>query len=404
MIVACVFLPLAVFLLFHLTTASYTNAVRRNTLQLYSESNQLLTQLLGSDLTNPTRTRPILQQFRRDHDVKTTYVLISTPNPSDYKVLASTNEQEEGKIAQNTTYGSVVRERAATSTFEGNNSVRVISPILNKEGAVLALVDSEYDAEPALGSLDDSRLVSYLVAGFLSALIVLSLLLAAKSSRVRQYRKELSDLKNQHSNLAAILEDQLSEPLEYAYNRAANLKDTDTRDHLIEQLDIARSNVKRLQTFFEESEQIVLEPIDLGDIVDQLVKDHAEQAASKDLKLSYDIPSMAAVVLGDRSALQIVINELLDNAIKFTDTGSVRLSHHDTDELVRLEVADTGSGLQGNNLFSPFIREKQKTPGVGLGLWHVKQYVELMGGAIAIESSPSKGSAITIELTRVQKK
>jgi signal transduction histidine kinase len=100
-----------------------------------------------------------------------------------------------------------------------------------------------------------------------------------------------------------------------------------------------------------------------------------------------------------------VLVNILSNAVKFTEQGSVRvLARQHGDELV-VEVRDTGPGIPESDqsvLFQPFrqasIRGSQRTEGVGLGLAISKRLVELQGGRIWVRSTPGDGSTFGFSL------
>ena len=145
-----------------------------------------------------------------------------------------------------------------------------------------------------------------------------------------------------------------------------------------------------------------LRPIELaGEVADLL----AERAFRKGIDLTtfvdLDVP---AVVRGDADRLRQVLLNLVGNAIKFTESGQVdlrvRLLYQSAEQVVLwFEVADSGIGIEPEDqsrLFEPFTQADETTTrrfgGTGLGLSICRKLVELMGGTIALDSSPGKGS------------
>ena len=117
-------------------------------------------------------------------------------------------------------------------------------------------------------------------------------------------------------------------------------------------------------------------------------------------------PDLPQTLIGDPQRLQLIIGNLTENAIKFTERGwvSVRLYRQDDAHWV-IEVADTGRGIPPeaqSYIFEPFKQVDGSTTrqkgGVGLGLSIVHQLVGLMGGAIDLVSLPGQGSKFTIQL------
>jgi signal transduction histidine kinase len=148
-----------------------------------------------------------------------------------------------------------------------------------------------------------------------------------------------------------------------------------------------------------EVEQI---PFVLADIVDQAVSTARLQAKEKSLQvnLNFDV-NVPERLVSDPLRLKQVLMNLLTNAVKFTKEGEVKLTVNRDGQYVRFAVADTGIGMtieQQQALFVPFAQATKQTPrkfgGTGLGLFISKRLVELMGGNIALNSSPGQGTTI----------
>ena len=117
-------------------------------------------------------------------------------------------------------------------------------------------------------------------------------------------------------------------------------------------------------------------------------------------------PAIPGRVRGDPLRLRQVLTNLLGNAAKFTETGSIVLRARPVGDMrVCIQVQDTGIGVPADrqaSLFDPFIQADSSTTrqygGTGLGLSIVKQLVELMGGVITLDSTPDSGSTFSVEL------
>lgn len=138
----------------------------------------------------------------------------------------------------------------------------------------------------------------------------------------------------------------------------------------------------------------------LEDTVLMLGQEASEKAIEMVLLIDADVPD---VILGDADRISQVIVNLVNNAIKFTDEGSIvihlKYALDDGVDAIHLSVSDTGSGISHEaqkNIFSSFYQENQKFSkrhgGTGLGLVICKRLVELMGGEIGFSSEPGRGT------------
>ena len=146
------------------------------------------------------------------------------------------------------------------------------------------------------------------------------------------------------------------------------------------------------------------EVIDLGDLVEEVLAPLRPRAAAKGLDLVCTLAPDLPPVLADPVRLGQVIGNLLGNAVKFTESGSVRLDIGVDDGLV-IRVADTGIGMSAEQAATVFESFKQADPsitrrygGTGLGLAICRQLVELMDGTIEVTSEPGRGTMFEVRL------
>ena len=158
-----------------------------------------------------------------------------------------------------------------------------------------------------------------------------------------------------------------------------------------------------------EAGRLDLESIELStvELIEGVAETLASQAAAKGLKLAaYVAADVPDRVIGDPLRLQQILFNLLGNAIKFTETGSVRLSLETAGgSMLRIKVADTGIGLddeQRSRLFQPFVQADSSTTrrfgGTGLGLSIVRRLAEAMQGGVEVLSEPDKGSTFIVTI------
>jgi signal transduction histidine kinase len=147
-----------------------------------------------------------------------------------------------------------------------------------------------------------------------------------------------------------------------------------------------------------------VETIELRDLLDQLVREHAPQARQKGLELHNDVPGNA-VVRADRNLLVLIMQNLIGNGIKFSRNGEIRVAGQRTSEDVILSVSDQGPGIPAADLedmFQPFARGRShRESGTGLGLSIARHAAQLLGGRIWAESKVGRGSTFHVQFPRV---
>jgi two-component system, sensor histidine kinase and response regulator len=149
-------------------------------------------------------------------------------------------------------------------------------------------------------------------------------------------------------------------------------------------------------------------PCDLGEIAKEVVQELKYLAQSKGLTLSVQHPQNALAnplkTSGDYLELRRMLTNLVGNAIKFTEQGSIDISISAPADRVILAVCDTGPGLspqEQEQLFQRFYKGTHHQAGSGLGLHLVSRIVQAHQGTIAVESQPNQGSIFTICLPKL---
>ncbi len=168
-----------------------------------------------------------------------------------------------------------------------------------------------------------------------------------------------------------------------------------------------------------EAEQLILEqsPINIRKIVEQVSLQFAERAQSKGIEFLIDIPpTFQSYHLGDELRIKQILLNLMSNALKFTESGSITIrltmlskvedsNNNASKQNIQLEIIDTGCGVtpdQIKQIFSAFQQADGSTSrvygGTGLGLSICKKLVEMMGGEIFASSTPGQGTTFTFNL------
>lgn len=165
-------------------------------------------------------------------------------------------------------------------------------------------------------------------------------------------------------------------------------------------------NVTKLE--FDKLE-VVNQPVEVYDLINSLKTLYSKSAELKNLKLEVSFNCDNCIIQTDEKLLREVLNNLINNAIKYTEQGRIQIivdrTKTEHQENLIIAVADTGVGIPKHlqNIIWQEFRQvsegfNRSFEGTGLGLSITKKYVELIGGNIILESEPGKGSVFTITL------
>ncbi len=247
-------------------------------------------------------------------------------------------------------------------------------------------------------------------------------------TRLLREEKQVAERANRaKSQFLANMSHEIRTPMSGVLGTIDLLRDSPLSDYQQRLVDTARRSASSLLDLLNdildfskiEAGKLDLEEIDfdLRQLIDDVHDLFAERARSKGLELETRVePALPSLLRGDPTRLRQILSNLLSNALKFTDSGSVvvrvsgRRADRDRAE-VRFEVRDSGVGLEPaatERIFESFQQADGSTTrkygGTGLGLAISRQLVELMGGEIGVESVPGKGSTFwfTTPLARRQ--
>jgi len=151
-----------------------------------------------------------------------------------------------------------------------------------------------------------------------------------------------------------------------------------------------------------QSEELVL-----SEFLDELKQNCEGVGVNSAVVLVWDYPVPMPVVRSDPGKLKIILLNLINNAIKFTDAGEIRIRawHEAQQQRMIFAVSDSGIGIAPDQL--PFVFDKfwqvdaartRTQSGIGMGLYIVKAFTELLGGTVSVNSTLNKGTHFVIEL------
>ncbi|HEY9206896.1 MAG TPA: sensor histidine kinase [Candidatus Methanoperedens sp.] len=155
--------------------------------------------------------------------------------------------------------------------------------------------------------------------------------------------------------------------------------------------------------------ELQLGHVDMKEIANVAIENIGQLALKKNIKISLNIPESFSPVMADKEKLIIVLNNLFENALKFTpDGGSIILSAKDNGNGIEVSMKDTGIGIEKEKLekiFEKFYQvdssSRRKIGGCGLGLSISSGIIKAHGSEIRVESEPGKGSTFSFTLKKV---
>jgi len=227
--------------------------------------------------------------------------------------------------------------------------------------------------------------------------------------------KEVENLKNQFISLVAHeVKAPISATLGYIYLILDGYI-TD-KDKILEKLARCKERSETLLEMVNDLLQISryqtnrlnleIKPVNIVEKIESALEFYSNEFKKKKLILSVDFAETGREILADPKAIEIILNNLISNAIKYTPEGqSVHITYSLEKDHGAITVKDTGYGIRKEDmprLFSEFFRcktkETSKISGTGLGLSVIKKFVVAQKGTVSVESEYQKGSAFTVRL------
>ncbi len=224
---------------------------------------------------------------------------------------------------------------------------------------------------------------------------------AYKSEFMAKMSHELRTPLNSLMILATILQENKKGNLDdqqVEFARTIYEAGTDLLDLINDILDLSKIEAKKLQ--------VKAEPLPVGQFLNQIAALFKPQAEARGLQLNVEVgQNVPPSIVTDRQRLQQILRNLIGNAMKFTEKGSLTLAARNVDGQVAISVRDTGIGIPPEKIkliWEAFEQAdgsiSRRFGGTGLGLTISRELTQLLQGEITVESEPGKGSEFTLLL------
>jgi signal transduction histidine kinase len=283
---------------------------------------------------------------------------------------------------------------------------RLIAAPLRYEGQLIGLLLAGSDGTPPDGDVqrvasEASRIASLAIGG-------------------ARLRAEVARLERRRLEILSIVSHELRSPLHVVLGWENLLREGDLGELEPEQYDavlrIGR-NARQLADIVENTlgaGRLVASQLPVGivevdphEVVTQVLYELSALYGDGAVRVVREVPDDLPFLLTDREKLKVVLRNLVANAVKFTDSGEVRIGARGQDDGVEFWVADTGVGIPPEKLgaiFDEFYHvpacDGRLRGGVGLGLYIVRSMLEKLGGTIAVESTVGRGSTFRVWVPR----
>lgn len=268
---------------------------------------------------------------------------------------------------------------------------------------------------------EDTTALKILMFGFLFFTMILSLNQSTRTRELREQAQQSEASSKAKDALLMTMSHELRTPMHAVVSSGTLLQQTSLtvqqRDYVAKLQASAQHMLRLINNILDASRmshvkpEVKIQAFNLQDILDSLEKLLGDQARNKGLvfELASDYPTNI-VLMGDSMGLSQVLLNLLDNAVKFTDSGSVSLKIKPIGQWLNkidlsFTVSDTGLGLsltEQEHLFEPFFQASsninRRYKGTGLGLTISYHLVRHLGGELQVNSHAAKGSKFFFKL------
>ncbi|MBN2015943.1 HAMP domain-containing histidine kinase, partial [Candidatus Dojkabacteria bacterium] len=248
------------------------------------------------------------------------------------------------------------------------------------------------------------------------------------TTQIRSQKDALSETLRKERDMLDILAHELRTPLTIGKNAIKVIKDKSNtgmvpKEELDKYVELAENNLDReaklLETMLTTTKiehgeiKLSFQKIDINDLITRSIKSFDKKAKEKNLQVNFT-PKVNYFLYADPSRMKEILDNLLDNAIKYTEKGTITIQTVKSDPFISISIIDTGVGIPaeeipklGNKFYrvNTYVKSATETGytsvragGTGLGLFVVYNLVKAMNGKVTVSSEVGRGSNFTVNI------
>ncbi|MBO7112525.1 MAG: response regulator [Bacteroidaceae bacterium] len=227
----------------------------------------------------------------------------------------------------------------------------------------------------------------------------------------RTINAQQNKYKDEKISLLSNLAHELRTPLSLIYNPVKDMLEENTvkgadYDRLLKVSNQIRKMTEMVNLILDKGTRditrndLAIEPVRLNLWLENIIREFMPETKDKGLKLEFMPSDKLETVFLDRKVVEIAVTNIITNAIKFSDTGTITISTGLQDNNISISVHDEGRGFscKPEELFKRYNTEHEFVPGYGMGLSYSRFLIELLEGTITASRNDGPGSTFTIEI------
>ena len=357
-------------------------------------------ELIGTDFsyyfTEPERAKTVYQQVFRDGLVRDYELAIRLADGSVTPVLynASVYRDQDGQVI-----GVFAAARDISERKKAEQELRILNKELVRGSETLVTANNELEAQKRELSAQASELME-------------------QNTELEMQKKQLDESNRLKTSFLSNMSHELRTPLNSVIALSGVLNRRlagKVPEEEYSYLDVIERNGKQLLSLINDildlsrieagREEIEFNRFNARELISEVVEMITPQASQKSIVIGYSNGTDLPPIKSDYVKCRHILQNLVANAVKFTEVGGVEITAEELPESIQITVSDTGIGIGEEYL--PYIFDEfrqadgsnsRKYGGTGLGLAIAKKYAEMLGGSIRVESTRGKGSKFMLNL------